>query len=175
MGYLSILGSTGTTTTTPYYYHYPLQLFTSTISAFSALSARETSHFSILSLPTTTIHFHYLCVLAAPCGPSGSLRSGNPMPTARAHFVSAGEIPRSPFPIPQSPHNPTVKNSAKTPKSITYLKKYKKVSVCPCKAGSKSDILCTCSPDMVKHEGLSERIFEISMFEKTVNVCVRGQ
>ena len=27
--------------------------------------------------------------LAAPCGPSGSLRSGNPMPTARAHFVSA--------------------------------------------------------------------------------------
>ena len=132
MGYLSILGSTGTTTTTtPYYYYYPL----------------------LLPLPTTTIHFHYLCVLCALCGRNSPF----------------------PLPIPQSPHNPTAKNSAKTPKIITYLKKYKKVSVCPCKAGSKSDILCTCSPDMVKHEGLSERIFEISMFEKTVNVCVRGQ
>ena len=39
-----------------------------------------------------------LCALAAPCGPSGSLRSGNPMPTARAHFVSAGEfLPPNPL------------------------------------------------------------------------------
>ena len=32
---------------------------------------------------------NHLCVLAVPCGPSGSLRSGNLTPSAQAHFVSA--------------------------------------------------------------------------------------
>ena len=36
-----------------------------------------------------------LCALAAPCGPSGSLRSGNPMPSARAHLASA--LKQKPF------------------------------------------------------------------------------
>ena len=145
MGYLSILGSTGTTTTPT----------------------------------TTTTNYNYSLPLSlrsrGPLRPFGFASLRQPDAYGTGAFRLCGRNSPFPLPIPQSPHNPTAKNSAKTPKIITYLKKYKKVSVCPCKAGSKSDILCTCSPDMVKHEGLSERIFEISMFEKTVNVCVRGQ
>ena len=61
-------------------------------------------------------HWFEGVVGAAPCGPSGSLRSGDPMPSARAHLDSALKI----FLTPSASRSPHHAQAAATPTAFQF-------------------------------------------------------